>query len=87
MVGERRSFCQCFPGTEEGSVNLVNHVVATEHRLGQLSQSRLLEPHKLTEPRALVWQEGDRAEQRMVMLKEESTGPKSGTKMIEQFFW
>lgn len=48
------SFCQCLPGTEEGSVNLVNHVVATEHRLGHLSQSRLLQPHKLTEPRAVV---------------------------------
>lgn len=40
VVGEGRALCQCLPGTEEGSVKLVNHVVATEHKLRQLNQSR-----------------------------------------------
>lgn len=63
--GRGKSIFHCLPGTEEGSVKLVNHVAATELVLGQLraEQSRLLEPHKLTEPRAVVWQGGDRAEQ------------------------
>lgn len=34
------AFCLCFPGTEEGSVKLINHVLATEHIAGQLSQNR-----------------------------------------------
>lgn len=40
VVGEERAFCQCLPGTEEGSVKPVNPMVTTEHKLSQLSQSR-----------------------------------------------
>lgn len=40
VVGEERAFCQCLPGTEEGSVKPVNPMVTTEHKFSQLSQSR-----------------------------------------------
>lgn len=34
------AFCLCLPGMEEGSVKLINSVLATERIAGQLGQNR-----------------------------------------------